>query len=71
LNLKSTLYFGLDQVGATVWEALDEPRSAGEVCKAVFDRFEVDEDRCRADVLDLLAKLNNAGLIEIIGTTHA
>lgn len=66
LNLKSTLYFGLDQVGATVWEALDEPRTARELCQALLDKFDVDEERCHEDILDLLGRLYKAGLIEIV-----
>jgi Coenzyme PQQ synthesis protein D (PqqD) len=66
LNLKSTLYFGLDQVGATVWEALDEPRTAKELCQALLEKFDVDEERCHEDVLDLLGRLYKAGLIEIV-----
>ena len=26
LNLQSTLYFGLDEVGACIWQELEEPR---------------------------------------------
>ena len=66
LNLKSTLYFGLDKVGATVWDALSEPKTAADLCRAVLDRFDVADDRCREDVLELLTNLNKAGLIEII-----
>ncbi len=66
LNLKSTLYFGLDRVGATVWDALDEPKTAADLCRAVLDRFDVADDRCREDVLELLTRLNKAGLIEIV-----
>jgi Coenzyme PQQ synthesis protein D (PqqD) len=66
LNLKSTLYFGLDEVGACIWQALSEPRPAVELCKAVLDRFEVDEAHCQADVLEFLTELKDAGLIEIM-----
>lgn len=66
LNLKTSLYFGLNRVGATVWNALEEPREAEDVCAAVYQRFEVEEVQCRNDVLDLLAKLENAGLVEVV-----
>ena len=64
LNLESTLYFGLDRVGAFIWETLREPRSVNEICKDVIDRYDVDEARCRSDVIQFLAKLDNAGLID-------
>src|SRR6476660_2448305 len=66
LNLKSTLYFGLDEVGACIWQALDEPQPACELCQVVLDRFEVEEAQCRQDVLAFLSKLEDAGLVEIV-----
>jgi hypothetical protein len=66
LNLKSTLYFGLDEVGAYIWQALSEPRAVSELCKAVLDRFEVDEARCHTDVFEFLTQLDHAGLIESV-----
>jgi hypothetical protein len=66
LNLERALYFGLDEVGAFVWQALSEPQQVSELCKAVFDRFEVDEVQCNADMLELLTELDEAGLIELV-----
>jgi hypothetical protein len=66
LNLKSTLYFGLDKVGAYIWQALSEPRSVSKLCKDVLDRYDVDEARCHSDVIEFLAKLDEAGLIEFL-----
>ena len=67
LNLKSTLYFGLNKVGATVWDAMHEPMTAADLCRAVLDRYDVTEVQCQKDVLELLTKLNSAGLIDILG----
>lgn len=69
LNLRSTLYFGLNRVGATVWDALEEPKTASQLCQSVMDKFEVDETRCFADVIELLGKLEEAGLIEAVPVT--
>lgn len=65
LNLKSSLYFGLNDVGAVIWDSLDEVTTAGDLCKIIMDRFQVDAARCEADVLELLSRLNEAGLIEV------
>ena len=66
LNLKSTLYFGLDEVGACVWEAISEPRKVSDVCKRVLERFDVGEEQCQADVLEFVGRLDQSGLIEIV-----
>jgi Coenzyme PQQ synthesis protein D (PqqD) len=69
LNLKSTMYFGLDEVGAYIWQALSEPRAVSELCKAVLDQFDVSEARCKNDVIEFLTKLDQAGLIESMHET--
>jgi hypothetical protein len=66
LNLKSTLYFGLDEVGACVWEAISEPRKVSDVCKRVLERFDVGQEQCQADVLEFVGRLDESGLIEIV-----
>jgi Coenzyme PQQ synthesis protein D (PqqD) len=66
LNLKSTLYFGLDGVGAFIWQVIEKPRPVVEICRAVIERYQVDEARCRADLLGFLNKLNDLGLIEMM-----
>jgi hypothetical protein len=66
LNLKTTLYFGLNEVGASIWQALKEPTPAIELCRLVRDRFEVDETQCQTHVLEFLTNLEKAGLIELI-----
>jgi hypothetical protein len=65
LNLKSTLYFGLDNAGAVVWEFISEPRQVADICGAVESQFDVGEQQCQADVIELLTELEKAGLIEI------
>jgi len=66
LNLQSTLYFGLDEVGACVWQTLEEPSRVDALCKAVADQFAVSETACEADVLTFLAALQEANLIETV-----
>jgi hypothetical protein len=67
LNLKSSQYYGLDLVGAVAWDSLSEPRQVDDICRAIMDRFDVEESVCRVDVLALLECLAKAGLIEVDG----
>lgn len=64
LDLDKSLYFGLAGVGAHIWEALENPRSVGEICESVVLNFDVAPEVCRADVLKFLASLEQAGLVE-------
>ncbi|MGO9170887.1 MAG: PqqD family protein [Rhodomicrobium sp.] len=66
LNLKSTLYFGLNQTGAHIWEAMKEPIAVTDICETVCSRFDVGEEQCRSDTLALVGALEKAGLIEIV-----
>jgi hypothetical protein len=65
LNLKNTNYYGLDSVGTMVWNLLRQPRSIFEIRDALLVEYEVEADRCERDLLDLLAKMREEGLIEV------
>jgi hypothetical protein len=65
LNLKSGTYHGLDSVGATVWSLLATPTTVRALADAIIERYEVDRARCERDLLELLGKLAERGLIEV------
>jgi hypothetical protein len=56
-------YFGLDEVGTRVWDLLGEPRSIDEVCAILRDEYDVEPERCRADVVALVDQLRAAELV--------
>ena len=65
LNLKNSVYYGLDPVGARVWKLLREPKSVGELRDALLDEYDVEAGRCEQDLLELLEKMRGEGLIEL------
>jgi hypothetical protein len=65
LNLKNTVYYGLDPVGARVWSLLQQPRSVRELRDALLEEYEVEAERCERDLLELLEKLRGEGLIQV------
>ncbi len=65
LNLKSGAYHGLDPVGAAVWNLIASPTSVDAMVDAMVAQFDVDRARCERDVLALLGKLDERGLIRI------
>jgi Coenzyme PQQ synthesis protein D (PqqD) len=65
LNLKNDTYYGLDRVGAYVWELVQEPKSVAEIRRAMLEKYEIDEARCERELLDLLGELQSEGLIEV------
>ena len=65
LDLKSERYFGLDEVGARIWELLQQGGTSEQVFDVLLAEYEVDPQRLAGDLDDLLEKLAAAGLIEI------
>ncbi|MBW8909736.1 MAG: PqqD family protein [Mesorhizobium sp.] len=65
LHIKSNVYYSLNGVGAFVWEQIQEPRSILDVQSAVLARYNVDAERCKADVEGLLKGLTEAGLARL------
>ena len=66
LNLKTSTYFGLNTVGASIWKLIQEPRTVKEIKEAILEEFDVEPDLCEHDVLELLQELSTHGLIEIV-----
>jgi hypothetical protein len=65
LNLKNSVYYGMNSVGSRVWTLLKQPRKVAEVRDALVAEYEVDPERCGGDVLQLLEKMRDEGLIEV------
>ncbi|HJY86496.1 MAG TPA: PqqD family peptide modification chaperone [Candidatus Acidoferrales bacterium] len=66
LNIKSGVYYGLDSVGARVWELVQQPRSVNEVRETLLKEYDVEPQRCETDLLALLERLLAEGLIEVL-----
>lgn len=57
--------YGMDPVAARIWGLIATPTTVAALCAALMDIYEVDEDTCRHDVLDLLEALRAADLIGV------
>lgn len=65
LNLTTGVYYGLDDVAARVWSLLEEPCPISKILETIVSEYDVDAERCKADMLVLLADLSKAQLIEV------
>lgn len=63
LNIKSGTYFKLNEVGSRIWELVEKPVTISALVEAVLSEFDVVAEQCQADVLNLVAKLEEAGLV--------
>jgi hypothetical protein len=71
LNMKNGVYYGLDPVGAQVWNLLQTPRRVVELHQAMLREYDVEPTRCERDLIELLEKLLKEGLIELQEGNHA
>jgi hypothetical protein len=65
LNLKNSVYYGMNSVGSRIWTLLREPRKVGDVRDTLVDEYEVDPELCGGEILQLLEKMREEGLIEV------
>jgi hypothetical protein len=65
MSLRRGKYYGLDGVGSRIWQLLAAPIEVGALCTALEQEFDVDPDRCEADVIEFLEGLEREGLIEV------
>ena len=66
LNTVSGEYYGLSEAGASAWTAIAEPRSLAGIVQAITSEYEVDEQRCEADLISLMSQLILHGLVEVV-----
>jgi hypothetical protein len=65
VNVTAGVYYGLDPVGARIWELIATPRRVRAVRDALLVEYEVDARRCEEDLLSLLRAMAEAGLVEV------
>ncbi len=65
LSFKDGMYYGLNPVGARIWNLIQEPIRVREVRDSLLEEFQVDPVRCARELRELLRELADKGLIEL------
>jgi hypothetical protein len=63
LNMKTSLYLGLNAVGTRMWIALTSAKSIQAAYETLLAEFDVSAEELRKDLEEFLAKLNEFSLI--------
>ncbi len=66
LNLASGKYYGLDEVGTRMWALLAEHGQVGPVYRAMLQEYDVDEERLRQDLFELVDRLAANDLVKVV-----
>ena len=63
LDLSSEKYLGLNEVGARVWQLLEEQHDLKYIFNILLEEYEVDTDILENDLIKLIADMRDAGVI--------
>ena len=63
LDRDANACFGLNAVGARIWELLRDLREPGAIVESIENEYDVSHDRAAADLAELLARLLEAKLL--------
>lgn len=63
LNLESEQYFGLDDVGARIWQLLSENENPRITLVQLMEEYDIDESTLSTDLSNLLTLLEKEKLI--------
>jgi hypothetical protein len=66
LHMGNEKYYGFNEVGTHIWEFSQDPHTIDEICEHVMQSYDVDEERCLADVRELTAKLVALDLVQTV-----
>jgi len=66
LSPKNGVYFGLDPVGTRAWQLIQHHGRLGAVKDAMLKEYEVSAERLWEDLQDLITRMVDNGLVEVI-----
>jgi hypothetical protein len=64
-------YFGLNEVGARIWELVQQPVLVSAIRDVLCAEYQVAADECERDVIELLSALLDKGLLDVRGAASA
>ena len=65
LSLSNGKYYGVNEVGTTIWKAMLEPISYEGIQQRVLAEFDTDAETCRPTIISFLRAMLKEELIEI------
>ncbi len=65
LSMDTGRYYGLGDVGSRIWELVRNPVRVSDICGVISQEYDVETERCEADVLRFLRDMLARSLIEV------
>lgn len=63
VDFDSGKYFLIKGVGNDIWDFIQQEMTVGEIVSNLLNEYEVDEEFCKASVIEFLQDLKKSGLI--------
>jgi hypothetical protein len=65
LDMASGYYFGLDPVGARIWQLLSETSSFAEIVERLAQEYDVTPEQVESDLVRFVEELKANGLLSV------
>ncbi|NTV62878.1 MAG: lasso peptide biosynthesis PqqD family chaperone [Oscillochloris sp.] len=65
LNLKNGTYYGLNEIGAFIWQQIQQPQTVATLRDRLLAEYEVEPQQCESELLNLLSEMAAHDLIEV------
>jgi hypothetical protein len=63
MDLDKGKYFSLNPVATRIWDLLEKPLAADELCELLMNEYDVEPVQCRTEVTELLSEMARLGLV--------
>lgn len=71
LGLRDSVYYGLSDVGARIWDLIQTRRTLGEIVGVLLEEYDVSREEAAAGLDRLIRELETRGLVAITLPDHA
>ena len=65
VNLTDGVYYEFKEVGACIWNLIQQPSSIQSIKNRLIEEYEVNAEQCEVDLLALAEHLARLGLIQV------
>ena len=68
LNVETERYFGLDETGTRMWQLVTAAPSVEFAYRQLLDEYDVQAEPLRRDLIELLSRLVENGLLQVVAS---
>ncbi len=65
LDMESEKYFGLNEVGTSIWQAMQENKKLQDVYEVLLEEYDVTPEVLKEELMSFVASMSDAGLITL------